>query len=82
MTEDKRKQYYQLNKEKLRQKAVEYYHKKKTEDPLFYEMILKRNNEYYHKVKCLETNPAEDELQMQQIIEWARRVNNDNVFLK
>lgn len=37
---EKRKGYYQRNKEKLRAKAVEYYHKKKNEDPEFYDIIF------------------------------------------
>ena len=77
---NKRKTYYQLNKEKIRQKAVEYYHKKKLEDPLFYDMILLRNNSYYHKVKIVPSDPIQDEAQMNQIIEWTRRVNNGTVF--
>lgn len=77
---ERRKEYYQRNKEKLRAKAVEYYHKKKTEDPTFYDTILKRNNSYYHKLKVIESNPEEDELQMKQIMEWTKRVNNNKVF--
>jgi hypothetical protein len=77
---ERRKEYYQRNKEKIRAKAVEYYHKRKTEDPKFYDMILKRNNSYYHKVKPIESTPEEEEEQLKKISEWIKRVNNDKVF--
>lgn len=67
--------YYQKNKEIIRLKAREYYHRRKAEDPTFYKNVLDRNNAYYHHTELKKSSPEQDEEQFRQIQEWIRLTN-------
>jgi hypothetical protein len=64
--DDKKRNYYQKNKEKMNRLARERYQKKRN-DPQFYESMLEKNQKAYYKRTHKILTPEEEEAYFQKI---------------
>ena len=83
-----RQDYYQKNKERIKEQNRLNYHKKK-DDPDHYQKLLERNQQYYEKKgrKEAEYKPLppltdeerkRDEKQMYEIMAWIKEINQND----
>lgn len=76
-----RRDYYQKNKERIKEQNRLNYHKKK-DDPDHYQKLLERNHQYYEKkgrpLPLTDEERKRDEKQMYEIMAWIKEINQND----